>query len=172
MRLSCLALALLCSCATLPRPVAPPMSPHPLYGHGTVESWAGSPETPLQAALRLWAFVHGPAPLTCVETATNLPVRAVSKEGLEACCSSDKVLACTQLDLSEICLLDTLEGQSYSIRIHEYLHVLVICTGRKEGNTHSDQVWRMVPASELPKISPWYQPWLRALKPDQVGVLP
>jgi len=134
------------------------MTPYP-YGHGVLASWAGTPETPLQTALRYWGLVHGEAPAACVEKAASVSLEALPRDALKEACSNE-VLACTQPDLTRISFLDTPEGQAYSVRVHEYLHVLIICTGGHEGNTHADQVWRMVPASELPKISPWYQPWL------------
>lgn len=143
---------LLLSCAA---PPAPPAKTLPI-------DWSAQAETPQEAALRLWSYEHGLADYLCVEHVHNVEIRVLSDEALQEECHRERVAACmVHYDAKKgarILLNDTTEGKSYEILVHELLHVLVVCSGIKEGNSHSDPVWRHVPMANLPPESPWVVP--------------
>lgn len=143
------------SCAAPPLP-----SPNSMRNR-----WEAVPETPENAALRLWSYEHGVAQSHCVEAVHNTDLTTVTKEELQKRCNREHVAACMipfdpASDTPRIFLGDDPQGQSYIILVHEYLHVLLWChgLGQAEANTHSDNVWRHVPLSNLPEESPWYRP--------------
>lgn len=157
-----------CTHSHLPDPIRDPMK------------WP-VPEEPYQAAARLWASKHGKPDHHCVEQIKNATYRVLDEVSLAyACRRKDvgEVSACMEVysyDRDEpaiIDLADTSRGTSYSIRVHELLHVLMWCHGfgPEDRNLHKDGVWSLVPPDELPKESPWYRtPVPKILKDPKPG---
>lgn len=149
------ALVLLSSCA------APPALPARSLPKAPVD-WSAQAETPEESSLRLWAYNHGLAAPLCVEHVHNAEIQILSEKDLSDACHRESVAACmVHYDAkagARILLSNTPEGKSYEILVHELLHVLVVCSGIQEGNTHADPVWRHVPMSNLPPESPWFVP--------------
>ena len=153
---SALVVALLSlSCAAPPAPPAQALPKAPI-------DWSRQAETPEQAALRLWSYDHGEASPLCTEHVHNADIRVLPEKELQEECHRETVAACMAhydaKDGALILLKDNQEGKSYEILVHEYLHVIVVCSGILEGNNHSDPVWRHVPMSNLPPESPWFVP--------------
>jgi hypothetical protein len=97
-----------------------------------------------------------------VEHVHNAEIRLLSEKELSSECHRERVAAClAEYDArngAQILLKNDPEGKSYEVLVHELLHVLVVCSGIQEGNTHADPVWRHVPMSNLPPESPWFVP--------------
>lgn len=151
------AIVLSLSCAAPPPP--PSLTP-PHYNR-----WVGvTPETPEQAALRIWDRVHGKVNPQCVDHVHNAKISTLPEKELQKACNREKVAACMvhydPEDGAQILLNDDAEGQSYDVLVHEFLHVLLWChgLGKAEANRHEDAVWRYVPLCNLPPESPWYLP--------------
>lgn len=134
------------SCHTTPRPVV-------VYGYA---------ESPPQAALRIWAYEHDVASPRCAEQVHSILWETGSLEELEARCGRKNIAGCMEsYDPKQgavVLLREDIEGQTYDVRVHESLHVLLWCAGigRYEENHHQDLVWRHVPMESLATSSPWY----------------
>jgi hypothetical protein len=134
------------------------------------------PEEPYQAAARIWARKHGRPSDKCVEQARTTRYRILDEASLaHACRRKEAPSACMEsfsYDLENgaiVNLADNPRGLSYSIRVHELLHVLMWCagTGKSDGDLHKDGVWSLVPPDELPPESPWSRsPTSRSLDLD------
>jgi len=146
---------LLCgTCASLPAPILDSMK------------WPVA-EEPYQAAARLWAMKHGQPNDRCVEQARTTRYRILDDPRLAyACRRVEAPSACMESvtydpEMGAIVNLgNNPRGLSYSIRVHELLHVLMWCAGfgPEDGNLHRDGVWSLVPPDELPPESPWSRP--------------
>lgn len=141
-----------------------PPPPSLTIPHGGTAVWEGSPETPAQAALRIWIRVHGKVATQCADAANNIRFRVLSENDVkEACRNPAARAACmdhydVETGGTVVLNRDASNGLSYSVRVHEILHVLLWCAGigSNEGNLHQDLVWAYVPQNELPPESPWH----------------
>lgn len=145
---------LICACCTtgrLPRAVPDPIK-WPL------------PEQPYQAAIRIWAEKHGQPSDKCVEQTRTTRYRILNDANLAyACGLAEAPAACMETfsydaeRAAVVNLGDNPRGLSYSVRVHELMHVLQWCAGLGEadGEFHTDGIWSLVPPDELPSESPW-----------------
>jgi hypothetical protein len=137
---------------------APPL---PASEAATLKNFGPSyPQLVSEVAIGIWETEHYTVRARCRKFANSIEFSSYSEKTLIEICGRPVAACMAQYDDEtggKVALNNNAVGQSYSIRVHETLHVIVCCEGfcAKDGNAHNDRVWSHVPTDELPRVSRW-----------------